>query len=331
MGTDYIGSAVNEIILNIEELVLAYREGQVSVEEFGEKLQEAVNPPDVENKTEKTITAITRARDAVKDYTREIEDRIRAQNESQELARLTGIRRTLKEIELAEKNYARSIRQRIQEQVTAGEITQAEADRQLAEIAVLEQQAIESQQRIAEAAYRESRTFSTGWRQAFEEYVDDANNAARAAESVFKTATQGMEDAIVNFAKTGKFEFKSFLNSVLEDLLRSQVRQLIAQTFSIGRSGPRGGESSGNSFLDLFSGYYATGGMIPAGRFGVVGESGPELVSGPATVSPMGNTNIQYNISAVDAMSFRELLSRDPSFLYAVTEQGRKTIPSTRR
>ena len=138
-----------------------------------------------------------------------------------------------------------------------------------------------------------------------------------------------MEDAIVGFAKTGKFEFKSFVNSILEELLRSQVRQLIARTFGMfGGGGLGGGNSGGNS---LFGGFFATGGMIPPGRFGIVGEAGPEIVSGPANVTPVGSTNILYNINAVDAQSFKQMIARDPAFLYAVTEQGRKGIPSSRR
>jgi len=38
-----------------------------------------------------------------------------------------------------------------------------------------------------------------------------------------------------------------------------------------------------------------------------------------------------YNINAVDAPSFQAMIARDPSFLYAVTEQGRKSLPGTRR
>jgi hypothetical protein len=132
-----------------------------------------------------------------------------------------------------------------------------------------------------------------------------------------------MEDAIVNFAKTGKFEFKNFVNVVLEELLRIQIQRTFANIFGSG-----GGSGGGGS---LFGGFFATGGMIPPGRFGVVGESGPELVQGPADVTPLGATSVTYNINAVDASSFKEMLARDPSFLYAVTEQGRRRAPGTRR
>ena len=84
-------------------------------------------------------------------------------------------------------------------------------------------------QKTEEAARQ--RTFSFGWEKAFNEYVDQATNAAAQAQRVFDKATQGMEDAIVNFAKTGKFEFKSLIATITEELLRSQIRQLIANIF----------------------------------------------------------------------------------------------------
>jgi lambda family phage tail tape measure protein len=171
-----------------------------------------------------------------------------------------------------------------------------------------------------------TRSFEYGLRRAFIDYAENVGNAARKAEQLFTKSVQGMEDALVNFVKTGKFEWKGFVNSILEEILRSQIQSIIARTFG-GIGGGRGTTSS------LFAGFFANGGTIPGGQFGVVGERGPELVSGPATVTPMtsGSTVVNYNINAVDAMSFKQLVASDPSFIYAVTEQGRKSIPSTRR
>ncbi|WP_034998454.1 hypothetical protein [Beijerinckia mobilis] len=44
-----------------------------------------------------------------------------------------------------------------------------------------------------------------------------------------------------------------------------------------GGSGPLGG---------LFSGFFANGGTIPSGHFGIAGEAGPELIQGPASIVP---------------------------------------------
>ena len=182
--------------------------------------------------------------------------------------------------------------------------------------------------------YDQSRQFSTGWKRAFQEYIDNATNAAQTAQRIFQKATQGMEDLIVNFAKTGKFEFKSFVNSMLEELLRSQVRQLMAQILQMpslmGRSGGGGG-----SFLGNLLGF-ANGGIIPTNEPVIVGERGPELLVGASgrQVIPnnqlSGSTNVVYNINAVDAMSFKQLVASDPSFIHAVAQQGAKSTPRRR-
>ena len=273
--------------------------------------------------------------------------------------------------------------------------------------------AINAQSELAARSYEYQRSWSYGWEKAFRDYKDDATNAAKTAERVFSKATKGMEDAIVGFAKTGKFEWRDFVSSILEELLRAQIQQLIAQIFGsaspsnlFGGSTGGGGGSSGGGFSlgnifsgignlfggsqqqaprpqvinpfnqnyppqqssgglssivsgignavssifggsgggigstisnavsgigNFFSGFFANGGMIPAGGYGIVGEGGrPEMVSGPAMVTPFGNTVVNYNINAVDAQSFAALVARDPGLIYAVTEQGRRNL-ATRR
>lgn len=189
----------------------------------------------------------------------------------------------------------------------------------------------ENQQRIDQ---EQQASFSKGFQKAFREYSESARNNFNTAQRIFERATQGMEDAIVDFAKTGKFEFKDFLNTVLEELLRSQIRQLIAQTFG---GMPGGGSITGG----LIGGVgkllgFANGGIIPTNGPVLVGERGPEIISGAAgrVVTPNeqlgGGTFVTYNINAVDAMSFKQMLARDPIFLYAVAEQGRRRLPGGR-
>jgi lambda family phage tail tape measure protein len=181
-----------------------------------------------------------------------------------------------------------------------------------------------------------NREFSTGWKNAMQTYIDDATDGAKQAETIFQTTTKGIEDMLVGFTKTGKFAWKDMLSSMMEDLLRSQIKQTIAGIFGLaggngtGTSG--GGKSSG--LLGLLG--FANGGMIPTNGPVLVGERGPEILSGAAgrTVTPNnqlgGVTNITYSINAVDAMSFKQMIASDPTFLYAVSEQGRKRLPGGR-
>ena len=205
---------------------------------------------------------------------------------------------------------------------------------------------------------RGSRTFSTGWRNAWQQYADNATNAATQAEQIFSKITRGMEDTIVNFVKTGKFEFKSFVADILETLLRSQIQQTIAGIFNPGAigggmpqllGGPQQQQGGGGGSIlgaiggivggvtdfigDLFGGGRANGGPVSAGKTYMVGERGPELFSpsGSGSIIPNGGgTNVTYNINAVDAASFKQMVAADPGFIHAVAMQGAGSIPRRR-
>ena len=63
------------------------------------------------------------------------------------------------------------------------------------------------------------------------------------------------------------------------------------------------GSSNFVSFMiqELFGGFFANGGTLGAGKFGIAGENGPELIHGPAKITPMGvGGNVTVNV-AVDA------------------------------
>ena len=296
------------------------------------------------------------------------------------------------------------IREAIQAEVDLGQISK-ETAASIVQGSILQIQAITAgsgalirqQRQIVDS----QRSFSYGWKKAFNDYVDQATNAAARAERMFTKFTQGLEDAIVGFVKTGKFNFKSFVEDMAEELLRSQIRETLAsfgQAFGLGNlfgsaggkgaqagtspnnpmyvvnvnggaaggdplgdfinslgigggssrtpSTVSGGGIGGGGFFDsiigigksifggigdFFGGFFANGGNIPAGKFGIVGERGPEFVGGPASVTPMGATSVTYNIQAVDAASFQALVARDPGFIHAVAEMGRSRLPGARR
>lgn len=72
-------------------------------------------------------------------------------------------------------------------------------------------------------------------------------------------------------------------------------------------------------FANAFSGEFAEGGPIPAGHWGIVGESGPEVVTGPATVTPMGGAAPRLVINvppARDPISF----ARDREWIGALMD-----------
>lgn len=67
-----------------------------------------------------------------------------------------------------------------------------------------------------------------GATKATQNYLAAAADVAGQTENLFGNAFQGMEDAIVNFAMTGKLSFSDFARSVIADIIRIQARQQVA-------------------------------------------------------------------------------------------------------
>lgn len=118
--------------------------------------------------------------------------------------------------------------------------------------------------------------------------------------SGIESFSDSMADAIVNaenlgdvFEQTLKRMAASFISSGIQDLLGGLFRGAVS-------GGGRG------SFLGrIFAGFFDNGGNIPAGQFGIVGERGPEIVSGPAQVTSRADTakamGATYNTFNIDA------------------------------
>jgi len=325
-------SSVNELGFAqqaVERLSVAFAEGKIAPEVYEAAMKRLNNTLGTVTKTSTELT------DYLNENTFSAAERVTDAFNDVSLAGLTGISRELKQIELDELKLMRTAQERIKTQFGNADATKLQ--QALANIEATTRRTITARQQAAtqtqaaiDLEIKSQRTFSSGWKKAFDEYEDNATNAAKRAEQVFAKTTRGMEDMIVNFAKTGKFEFKEFVASLLEDLLRAQIQQSMASIFQLpalgGGTGTVGSQGGG-----LFGGFFATGGMIPPGRFGVVGEDGPELVSGPANVTPnLGGGAVTYNISAVDARSFKELVAADPGFIHAVANKGASASPRRR-
>ena len=136
------------------------------------------------------------------------------------------------------------------------------------------------QKKENEAALKqEQSTFSYGWSQAFSKYKDDATNASKIAGDLFDKTSKGMEDAIVNFAKTGKLNFGDFAASVISDLARIAARKAVMGMFSMF------GLKDGGAFDQPGVKAFAKGDVFNSptnfsysGGLGQLGEAGPESV-----------------------------------------------------
>ena len=189
-----------------------------------------------------------------------------------------------------------------------------------------------------QAAQRaQSEDFAAGWDRAYRQYVENSRNSFQQAEQLFSTLNKGFGDSIVNFVQTGKLSFRSLFNDLIAQAVRISANRLLMSI--LGGMGGTGG--IGGFFGSLFGGFRAEGGPVSAGTPYVVGEKGPEVFvpRNSGNIIPNGAvigggqsiTNVTYSIQAVDASSFRQLVARDPEFIFNVTEQGRRQLPSRSR
>ncbi|OZY47956.1 phage tail tape measure protein [Pseudomonas lundensis] len=77
--------------------------------------------------------------------------------------------------------------------------------------------------------YEQMSAAQSDWRNgataAFQNYMDSARDVAGQTKSLFSNAFSSMEDAVVNFAMTGKLSFADFTKSILADMARIATRQ----------------------------------------------------------------------------------------------------------
>ena len=77
--------------------------------------------------------------------------------------------------------------------------------------------------------YEQMSAAQSDWRNgataSFQNYMDSARDVAGQTKSLFSNAFSSMEDAVVNFAMTGKLSFADFTKSILADMARIASRQ----------------------------------------------------------------------------------------------------------
>lgn len=216
--------------------------------------------------------------------------------------------------------------------------------RQILELAELRKQtaiANANTQAQTKAAQDAAQTdFVTGWNTALDDYIKNTQNKAEQAKQLFTTFTKGIEDAFVNFAKTGKLSFRDLINSMVEEILRSQIQNLIKSIFSPMTGGAGGGGIFGTILSSIFGGGRANGGPVANNKSYLIGEKGPELFvpKTAGTVVPndmLGggggkqviNNYITNQISALDSKSVAQLFAENRKTLLGTVQMAQRELP----
>jgi len=196
------------------------------------------------------------------------------------------------------------------------------------------QEAVEANQKLQES-------FMFGWDKAFAQYKENADTMA----NVGKRAFDDISSALEKFVSTGKLNFKSLAQSIIQDIIKIQIQAQISKMIS------------GFSFSSLFSGgsvnmgtatgadlgaAFADGGDPPVGKASLVGEQGPELFIpktsgtiipnnklgglGGATTNNVTNNYIQ----AIDTQSFEQRLYGSSQAIWAANQYATKNLATNR-
>jgi len=178
-----------------------------------------------------------------------------------------------------------------------------------------------------------SRSWEQGWADAFNSYMDNATNAAQRAGEVFSSITGNMNSAIDKFVETGKFSFGDFARSIIQDLLKIELK---AQATALFKSALGGAGGFFSGLGSIFG--FADGGQPPINKPSIVGEKGPELFvpKTAGTVVPNGqfgggqtinNYVTNNNVSAIDARSVAQFFAENRKTMLGTMQMAQKELP----
>ena len=204
--------------------------------------------------------------------------------------------------------------------------------------------------------------WTKGATSAWENYLDSAQNVAGQTKSLFGNAFNSMEDAVVNFAMTGKLSFADFTKSILADMARIATRQAASGALGalFGAGASAAGSYFGGSTVTSTSGFSDYGQITSvnakgnvfdgpgisaysnsivssptvfpfAKGTGLMGEAGPEAIM-PLTRTSSGKLGVMaaggdgggstYNFPVSVSVD----VSGDPSATAATTPQEAETL-----
>ena len=129
-----------------------------------------------------------------------------------------------------------------------------------------------------------TKSFGSQMQTKLKTFTDSIKTVQESMADVVVKGIKGMEDALVTFVTTGKLSFRSLANSIIADMARVAIQQMITKPFTNFLDGLFG-NANGNAFVDGKVEKYGYGGVVKkptlfpmANGIGLMGEAGAEAI-----------------------------------------------------
>ena len=262
----------------------------------------------------------------------------------------------------SEQKIADLRKQQMEARRTMGTGALADAESNRIDNAIAQEQTLSAgRKQSIKDEYDRQQSFTVGWNDAFNSYMQNATNAASLGGQAFNSVIGSMNSALDNFVDTGKLSFSDLANSIIKDLIKIQLKAQAAQLFGMGGGGGLGDLLSGmfaglgtggvpNAYASATGASFtrASGGTVSSDTPYMIGERGPELfVPGASgTVIPTNNLasamaggggqTINYNgpyianMSAIDTQTGVQFLAKNKQTIWASYQSANRSVPVSR-
>lgn len=255
-----------------------------------------------------------------------------------------------------EVDYAKqilNIRNQYQDKIYAIEqdekLTRDEKEKALEREIILRDKTIEQAKEILQIQRNEVEgSLTQGVQKGFDEYMRSIPTQLEIGKQAFNSLMGSMESAVEKFVRTGKFSFKDFTSSVIQDMMVIQAKaSMMSMMKGIGSLFGMGGDMGGGNFDPFGLIGFADGGSPPVNTPSIVGENGPELFvpRTAGTVIPNnqlssvmggGGQTVNYNgpyianMSAIDTQSGVQFLAKNKQTIWASYQSANRSVPVSR-